>query len=187
MLKDPGSTDRWTLRSAAVPILTFALGIVVGGMGVGRLFQAGQAPPAEQIVTGIGGVFFKANDPQQLSAWYRQHLGMTGDGPGISFFWREHADPALLGYTVWSVFPRDTAYFGPGEQDSMINYRVRHLDALLAKLELEGVQQVGEVEEYWYGRFAWIVDGEGNRVELWEPVPFEPEEFEQRFRSETSR
>ena len=87
----------------------------------------------------------------------------------MNFFWREHDDPEQVGFTVWSVFPRETEYFGRESQDFMINYRVRNLDLLLARLESEGVLQVGDLEEYSYGRFAWIEDNEGNRIELWEP------------------
>lgn len=121
-------------------------------------------------VTGIGGVFFRVADPETTRAWYRQHLGVEGEGQGVNFWWREQEDPDRLGFTVWSAFPRDTDYFGPGAQEFMINYRVRDLDALLARLKAEGIQQVGAVEEYSYGRFAWIVDIDGNRVELWEPT-----------------
>ena len=115
-------------------------------------------------------VFFKVDDPARFSAWYREHLGIDAARPADNFVWRERDAPDNVGYTVWSPFPRDTGYFGSSEQPLMINYRVRDLDALLAKLRAAGVEQVKDVEEYPYGRFAWILDGEGNRVELWEPA-----------------
>jgi len=87
----------------------------------------------------------------------------------MNFFWRERDTPDRLGFTVWSAFPRDTDYFGPSGQSFMINYRVRDLDVLLKRLQVQGVRQVGKVEKFSYGRFAWIVDGDGNRIELWEP------------------
>jgi catechol 2,3-dioxygenase-like lactoylglutathione lyase family enzyme len=141
------------------------------------------APRKRPLVTGIGGVFFKARDPERLRAWYREHLGVEADRPGVNFFWREAVDGGRFGRTVWSAFPADTRYFGPGDQDFMINYRVRDLDELLARLRQEGIAQVGKTEEYWYGRFAWVVDGEGNRVELWEPDRFSPREFERRMKT----
>lgn len=136
-------------------------------------------------VTGIGGVFFKASDPAKLRDWYREHLGVDAGPQGFNFFWRE-PNAALFGRTVWSIFPEGTQYFGDEGQDLMINYRVSDLDALLTKLQRQGVIQVGEVEEYWYGRFAWIIDGEGNRVELWEPVYHSPEEYKRKLKSQAA-
>lgn len=120
-------------------------------------------------VTGIGGVFFKAKDPKALYAWYERHLGirLESHGEGSIFKWSDDGDPE--GMTVWSIFPADTKYFGAGPQPFMINFRVADLDALLATLKQEGVTIDPHREDYDYGRFAWIVDPEGNRVELWAP------------------
>jgi catechol 2,3-dioxygenase-like lactoylglutathione lyase family enzyme len=172
------------LSIALGAVVAFALGAIVGTTIVGRATQPAGASAEEQYVTGIGGVFFRADDPEKSRAWYRDHLGIEGEPPGINFFWRERDDPGSLGFTVWSVFPRDTSYFGPGGQDFMIDYRVRNLDSLLTRLQAQGVQQVGDVEEYWYGRFAWIVDGDGRRVELWEPANPSPADFERRLNTE---
>ena len=121
-------------------------------------------------VTGIGGVFFKAQKPDLLASWYQEHLGMRpAPYGGIDFEWREKDSPETLGKTVWCVFPANTEYFGPGAQQSMVNYRVDDLDGLLRKLEDAGVEVDLHREEGEYGRFAWIIDPEGNRVELWEP------------------
>ena len=125
-------------------------------------------------VTGIGGVFLRARDPKSLSAWYVKHLGITlSDYGGATFLWSDEV-PATTGMTTWSLFPEDTKYFGPGNkngpQQAMINYRVDDLDALLAQLAAEGVTIDPKREDADYGRFAWIVDPEGNRIELWQPL-----------------
>lgn len=165
------------IKSRAIfPLGAFVLGALVGGAVVWRALQLPRVLPADRDVTGIGGVFFKVDDPDESRAWYRRHLGLDGGGTGVNFLWREWHDPKVQGFTVWSVFPRETDYFGASDQDFMINYRVRDLDALLTKLQAQGIQQVKPLAEYSYGRFAWIVDGDGNRVELWEPINDSPEE-----------
>jgi len=118
-------------------------------------------------VTGIGGIFFKARDPEQLREWYRRHLGIESENwGGFAFQWAD--DPQTDGgMTVWTVFPDSTKYFGPGDQPFMINFRVADLDALVAQLRTEGVEAKSEASEF--GKFGWITDPEGNRVELWEP------------------
>ena len=121
-------------------------------------------------VTGIGGIFFKSRDPQQLKSWYQQHLGIVPDQGGyVAFQWREKDDPDNVGYTVWGPFGEDTKYFDPSTKPYMLNFRVDDLDALLAQLRSEGVEVDDKVEEYEYGRFGWIMDPEGCRIELWEP------------------
>jgi predicted enzyme related to lactoylglutathione lyase len=127
-------------------------------------------------VTGIGGIFFKSDDPEKLYRWYESHLGITrsADGSGAIFEWREPAgDEGAAapknGMTVWSIFPRHSKYFDPSRSGFMINYRVSDLDGLLETLGKEGVQ-IEHREDYDYGRFAWIMDPEGNRIELWEPA-----------------
>lgn len=119
-------------------------------------------------VTGIGGVFFKADDPDKLYEWYEKHLGVKQEaqGQGVQFSWK--TEDGRPGMTVWSLFPRDTKYFDPSKTDFMINYRVDDLEALVAALESEGIAILGR-EDYDYGRFAWIMDPEGHRIELWEP------------------
>ena len=119
-------------------------------------------------VTGLGGVFFKSNDPKRLYAWYEQHLGLKQEAGGVFFRWREK-ESDQPGTTVWALFPRDTKYFGPGDAPFMLNYRVDRLDELLAALRAAGVSVDDRREDSEYGRFAWITDPEGNRIELWEP------------------
>jgi predicted enzyme related to lactoylglutathione lyase len=117
-------------------------------------------------VLGIGGVFFKARDPRALAAWYREHLGVP---VAAEQTYAPLTSTAAGEVTVWSAFPADTAYFGPGPTALMLNYRVRNLDAMLAQLRAAGAQVEDRVEEYDYGRFGWATDPEGNRFELWEP------------------
>jgi predicted enzyme related to lactoylglutathione lyase len=119
-------------------------------------------------VTGIGGVFFRAQNPENLAAWYQQQLGLPINGTLAEFPWREAADPNKPGNTVWSLFPKDTDYFGPDRPVFMVNYRVQNLDRMVAQLRAAGVK-VDKVEDSEYGKFTWISDPEGNRIELWEP------------------
>ena len=121
-------------------------------------------------VTGIGGVFLRARDPKALSAWYVEHLGFQPSAYGIAFQWKDE-DPAGTGLTTWSTFPHDTDYFGEGStQAVMVNYRVDDLDALLQKLLEADSTLEPKREDYSYGKFAWITDPEGNRMELWQPL-----------------
>ena len=124
-----------------------------------------------QKVTGLGGIFFKAENPSALYQWYEKHLGLKGDpNAGVHFKWRDAEDPSNPGRTVWAVFPKDTKYFGPSGSTFMLNYRVADLDATLNALREEGVAIDEHREDHEYGRFAWITDPEGNRIELWEPA-----------------
>ena len=119
-------------------------------------------------VTAIGGVFFKCKNPEAQQDWYAQHLGINMDKFGSSFEWRHSDDREKKGYSAWSPFANDTDYFGQPSQQYMINYRVENLEALVAQLKTESVTIVDEIENYEYGKFVHILDGEGNRVELWE-------------------
>lgn len=119
-------------------------------------------------VTAIGGIFFKCDDPKAQREWYANHLGLNVNDYGTTFEWRKADNPDEKGYSVWSTFKKDTNYFEPSQKDFMINYRVEDLDALIAELKKEGVQVVGEVQSYEYGKFAHIMDPEGNKIELWQ-------------------
>ena len=122
-------------------------------------------------VTGIGGIFFKTSDPDATRTWYRDHLGIElTDYGGWTFGWRSVDRPEHVGRTEWSPFPAETDYFAPSEAPFMINYRVDDLDGLLQHLEAVGIEQVGAVESYEYGRFAWVLDPDGRKIELWEPL-----------------
>jgi predicted enzyme related to lactoylglutathione lyase len=120
-------------------------------------------------VTGIGGVFFKAKEPQRMAAWYQQHLGIQANDGSMDFTWREKDHPERIGRTVWAIFPAESDYFGQSSSSLMINYRVANLDRMLKQLRAAGVK-IEKVEDFDYGRFAWIMDPEGNRIELWEPI-----------------
>ncbi len=127
-------------------------------------------PTTRGRVTGLGGIFFKTRDPAASLAWYQQHLGLEpGPGfPGSVFKWQ--TEDGTPGATIWSLFSSETSYFGPpGGADHMVNYRVDDLDALLAKLEAAGVVVLPQREASEFGRFAWILDPDGHRIELWEP------------------
>jgi len=121
-------------------------------------------------VTGIGGIFFKAKDPAKIKQWYGEHLGLNTDDYGTSFEWRHSDDTNKKGFTAWSPMKETTDYFFPSEKQFMINFRVANLEELLIELKKEGVEQIGEIQLFEYGKFAHILDPEGNKIELWEPV-----------------
>ena len=121
-------------------------------------------------VTGIGGIFFKSPDPKALGQWYRTHLGLdVTEWGGALFQWGGEGSEA--GMTVWSPFKADTAYMAPSTASFMINYRVNDLDALLAVLREEGCNVLDKTETSEQGKFGWVMDPDGNKVELWEPAP----------------
>jgi D-3-phosphoglycerate dehydrogenase len=118
-------------------------------------------------VTGIGGVFFKTKDPEKTKKWYEKHLGFQIDSQGSSFWWKDmHNQNAT---TQWSPFKEESTYFSPSQKDFMFNYRVSNLENLLVELQKEGVVILGKPESFSYGKFAWILDLDGNKIELWEP------------------
>ncbi len=116
-------------------------------------------------VTGIGGIFFKANDPKALTAWYRDNLGVpVGEHGMVSF------ENAAESSTIWQPFARDTTYFAPSEAPFMLNFRVANLHAMLEQLRAAGATVDDKVQEEGFGKFGWVMDPEGNRIELWEPA-----------------
>lgn len=119
-------------------------------------------------VTGIGGIFIRAQDPKALGDWYKTHLGIDVQGwGGTSFRWVDADGEPVAGTTVWSV--GDGSYFSPSNAGFMVNYRVANLDALLSQLRAEGCQVMDQTDESEFGKFGWVMDPEGNKVELWEP------------------
>ena len=123
-------------------------------------------------VTGIGGVFFQARDPVALRAWYKSHLGIdVQDWGGAAFTWADADGEPVAGTTAWTIGDAASNPFAPSTAPFMINYRVADLESLVAALRAEGCNVLGEIEESEYGKFAWVVDPEGNKVELWEPPP----------------
>ncbi|MHA7055622.1 VOC family protein [Aquimarina sp. M1] len=119
-------------------------------------------------VTGLGGFFFKTKDPKTTKEWYGKHLGLPVDDYGCTFWWKDKEGNDCS--TQWSPFKDDTTYFSPSTKEFMMNFRVENLTALLKTLKQEGVTIVGEIEEYEYGKFGWILDPDGNKIELWEPI-----------------
>jgi predicted enzyme related to lactoylglutathione lyase len=121
-------------------------------------------------VTGIGGIFFKSKDPKALGEWYRAHLGLNVEAwGGVVFPWVTSENPTGIGTTIWTPFKDDTSYFAPSTASFMINFRVQDLHSLLAALRAEGCDVDAKVEESEYGKFGWVQDPEGNRIELWQP------------------
>jgi predicted enzyme related to lactoylglutathione lyase len=120
-------------------------------------------------VTGIGGVFFKCNDPKSMNDWYARNLGIATSDWGASFDWRQDDDPTKKGTTAWCAFPNDSKQFNPSEKPFMINYRVENLVALVEELKKDNVTIVDEIADSEYGKFVHVLDPEGNIIELWEP------------------
>lgn len=121
-------------------------------------------------VTGIGGIFFKCQNPDQMKDWYNQNLGLITDKYGSLFEFRHADQPDKKAYLQWSPFSADTKYFEPSQKEFMINYRVENLEELVEELKASGVRVLDEIETYDYGKFVHILDPENNKIELWEPV-----------------
>ena len=156
--------------------------LVAASFGSGFAFKAALAARTHQTpvlkrVTGIGGIFFKCKDPAKVRAWYKEHLGLSMNEYGSVFEWRQGTDTLKKGFTQWTPFGEKTTYFAPSDKDFMINYRVADLDALLIQLKNEGVTIVDKVQVVDYGKFAAIMDLEGNKIELWEPKDVEYEKM----------
>lgn len=124
-------------------------------------------------VTGIGGIFFKCKNPDKMKEWYKKHLGLDTDKWGTNFEWRQGSDSTKKGFTQWSPSSENTSHFEPSQKEFMINYRVENLEWLIEELKKQGVTIVDKVESFDYGKFAHIIDIEGNKIELWEPNDIE--------------
>ncbi len=121
-------------------------------------------------VTGIGGIFFKAKDAAALRAWYKRHLGIeVQDWGGTAFTWADAEGKPMAGTTIWSISPVEGDTFAPSAATFMINYRVEDLNALVNVLKEEGCHVLDKIDESEFGKFAWVIDPEGNKVELWQP------------------
>ena len=155
-----------TLLIAFALVTTFGLGYAFNSI-VSKTSSNDKLP---KRVTGVGGIFFKCKDPNKVKEWYTTHLGFNTDKYGTNFEWREGADTTQRGYTQWSPFSEKTKYFDPSTKDFMINYRVADLKWLVGELKKEGVTICDTMETYDYGKFIHILDVEGNKIELWEPV-----------------
>lgn len=120
-------------------------------------------------VTGIGGILFECENPEEMKSWYQKHLGLQTDAYGTNFEWRNADNPSQKGFTQWSPFPTNTPYLKPSKNSFMMNYRVENLSELVPILLQEGVQILDEIQVEEYGKFVHILDLEGNKIELWEP------------------
>ncbi len=121
-------------------------------------------------VTGIGGIFFTAKDPKALQAWYKQHLGIdVQPWGGAAFDWTDDEGKPVGGTTAWSIFPSKGDQFAPSTAPFMVNYRVDDLHGLIAALREEGCNVLEKIDDSEYGKFGWVIDPEGNKVELWQP------------------
>jgi len=134
--------------------------------------------------TGIGGIFFKCEDPEKMRAWYGEHLGLVTNEYGSLFEFRLSDEPEKKAYLQWSPFSKETKYFEPSEKDFMINYRVENMEELVEELKRNGVTVLDSIEYYEYGKFVHILDPENNKIELWEPVD---SEFTQSYEGQTTK
>ncbi len=125
---------------------------------------------SKKKVTGVGGIFFKCQDPENMKNWYGKHLGLATDQYGSTFEFRNTDRPEEINYLQWSPFKDDTKYFEPSNKQFMINYRVENIEELVEELRKEGVTICDKIESFDYGKFVHIMDPEGNKIELWEPV-----------------
>jgi predicted enzyme related to lactoylglutathione lyase len=159
------------LRMPCAIILSFALGMVLQA-------ARGSSETKETIrVTGVGGFFFKSEHPANLADWYRAHLGIAFVAAGnrehapqfYAFRWREKDHPETVGATAFSIFPASTKYFEPSTASFMMNFRVANLEQLMKQLKTEGVKVDDKIDDESNGRFASVMDPEGNRIQLWEP------------------
>jgi predicted enzyme related to lactoylglutathione lyase len=158
------------MKNATLPVLITAASFCLG-FTLKTIISAPTIKPGNmKKVTGIGGIFFKCKDPKQLKEWYHKHLGLNTNPYGASFEWYEEPDSSKKAQTQWTPFDEKTKYFQPSEKDFMINYRVENLEALVEQLQKDGVTIVDKIETYDFGKFIHIMDAEGNKIELWEPI-----------------
>ncbi|MFY0674332.1 MAG: VOC family protein [Bacteroidia bacterium] len=121
-------------------------------------------------ITGIGGIFFKCDDPDKMREWYGATFGFETDEYGAMFKSKDFEKPEKTNYLQWSTMSRNSKYFAPSKSQFMVNYRVENIEALVEQLKSDGVEVVDEIEEFDYGKFVHVLDPEGNKVELWEPI-----------------
>ena len=184
MQRNTPSRPRLVLSAAAAFLLATSF---LSGFAVSRMFPQQGEPPALKKVTGIGGIFFKCQDPKKIKEWYQAHLGLNTGQYGAVFEWYQGADSTKKGFTTWGPFKATTKYFEPSKKDFMINYRVHDLRALVDELRKNGVTVVDTIETYDYGKFVHILDPEDNKVELWEPNDVEYEKLGVELKSATTK
>ncbi|WP_255480434.1 VOC family protein [Mucilaginibacter sp. E4BP6] len=173
MKKQENNSRRNFIRKSVSGAIVFGVGLsipdVFGLPQQSKKINMSDQQNSKPKVTGIGGVFFKSDDPKAMREWYAKNLGVPATDYGATFDWLEKDDPKKEGSTTWSPFKQDTKYFEPSKNDFMINYRVEDIEGLVTELKANGVTIVDAIEDSPYGKFVHILDLEGNKVELWEP------------------
>lgn len=164
-------------------IATFVLGFAFNSF-INKIVSGN---PSMKKVTGIGGIFFKCNNPKKVREWYQTHLGLNTNDYGAVFEWHQGEDSTKKGFTQWSPFGEKTKYFEPSAKDFMINYRVENLQALVDELRKDSVTIVDKIETADYGKFIHIMDVEGNKIELWEPNDIEYEKLGKQMGAKTTK
>jgi predicted enzyme related to lactoylglutathione lyase len=159
-----------TMRKATLLILIITASFCTGFALRTIVSFQNKKTTAMKKATGIGGIFFKCKDPNNMKEWYQKHLGLNTTSYGAIFEWYEGSDNTKKGLTTWAPFADTTKYFDPSTKDFMINYRVENLVDLVEQLKKDGVTIVDKIETFEYGKFVHIIDPEGNKVELWEPM-----------------
>lgn len=165
------------MKKKAVLTLAFAMTFALGFAFNSIITKSSNRQLSTKKVTGIGGIFFKCKDPKKMREWYATHLGLKTNQYGAVFEWRQGADTTKKGFTQWSPFADKTKYFEPSTKDFMINYRVDNLEELVRQFKKAGVLIMDTIETAEYGKFLHIMDIEGNKIELWEPVDLEFEKL----------
>ena len=160
------------LKSAKVVAIILSITIVSSCSAVKDSTNNKETAMSNKVpkVTGIGGIFFRSKDPAKAREWYAKNLGLAINEYGSTFEFRNSANPDEINYLQWSAFDENTNYFDPSDKQFMINYRVQNIAGLIEQLKTNGVTIVDEITEYDYGKFVHIMDDEGNKIELWEPV-----------------
>ena len=157
------------MKKISLTIIIIAVSFSLG-FAFNSLFYRSAVKEKTGRVTSIGGIFFKCKAPGKVREWYKAHLGLNTGKYGTVFQWYHGSDSTQKGYTQWSPFGEKTTYFQPSTKDFMINYRVENLTELVAQLKRDSVAVTDTIESYSYGKFVHIMDVEGNKIELWEPV-----------------
>src|SRR5690349_16066237 len=170
--QESGAKQVYNLQMLRTPCRAIGLGLL---LLIAAYSQGEQSKPPVKVeqrgrILGIGGVFFKSANRDQMREWYSKHLGLADKGGGAILPWREQGDAQKDHVTVWRVFPASTTYFDPSQASFMLNYIVDDMDALLDRLKQEGVKIDAKRMNESYGRFAWIYDPDGNKIELWQPM-----------------
>lgn len=174
-MKSPlANSRRKFIRTSVSGAIAFGVGLNISDVfasskNLKKSNMSDQQNSSVKKVTGIGGIFFKSENPKEMREWYAKNLGVPATDYGATFDWLEKDDPKKEGSTTWSPFKEDTKYFEPSKKDFMINYRVENIEGLVEELKNNGVIIVDKIEDSPYGKFVHILDLEGNKVELWEP------------------